>query len=155
MNEFHARSPSRNRSVCGYFAGVIAAGLILKISQASGMPSDILQLESLFSGSVSYASGCVYLSFLPCFLTHLFIRRFHIRNVIFYLIAGSLICILVGGIVNFGLEVWNASNAGLNPNARVVPTRDIRFFVISGAIAGLLYWAIAGRFYPPKKIVTL
>ncbi|MCX4165085.1 MULTISPECIES: hypothetical protein [Paraburkholderia] len=88
---------------------------------------------------VIYIAG-FFISALPCVLLHLFAAHFRIGNPIFYVVAGGLL-----GLFGFAIAFLLPSHfSPMRPN--ILHWYLTRLVPVSCAV-GLVYWAIAGRYF--------
>lgn len=122
-------------------AASLAAGLVVTLAV---LVPEIGQLaldryERSVLGFV-VAFGAIFVSFfafLPALIVIAFGESFSIRSVLYYAVAGAAIAALS----YMGTSGWNTLALTVDGFAR----RELEVLTGAGIIAGLVYWAIAGR----------
>jgi hypothetical protein len=140
--------------VAGYLLGCAAAGVLVVLGFAAPRLIDDLG-ASFHLGIMSLMAAAVIVvvlacSALPAFLTVIYAERTGKRSAGFYAAAGAL-----NGLLSFVLycmaTIWRS---GAAPTlARDITAADgmirlaggLALFALAGILAGLVYWAVAGR----------
>jgi hypothetical protein len=127
----------------GLFVAFAAAGIILAIGVMA--PDMIFGGESdprdhaIFVMVMFFATGmAVTLSLFPAFVLVLLAEIFAVRSVLVYAAFGAVVGFLAYYGVDFAARFENATD--MTPIPRL-----LELVVASGIVAGLVYWAIAGR----------
>lgn len=116
-------------------AAAFAAAAILGVDPAELGSSSWPQIVHLSVYVVSLAFGVMVSVFWPALVAVSVAEGFKLRGVVPYLVAGCLV-----GLVQ-ALPLGEA----LGADGDALGTAAIQLSVASGAVGGLVYWAIAGR----------
>ena len=119
----------------------LAAGMVVAIAVLMPAWSD-LALGSLDDGTfgVVVAFGAMFLSafaLLPLLLVVVLAESFAIRSVLFYAVAGAGLA----AVLYLHFRSWDTLAFSVNGFAR----RELEIIAAAGIVAGLVYWALAGR----------
>ncbi|WP_428524830.1 hypothetical protein [Roseibium sp.] len=124
------------RIMKGYFCGCVTAAILLLIF--------LLLLSGYFSEATDRPAGSIFvvfmvtlvlvffayaLSILPVTLILITAEMFHIQHWIFYTLSGALIGFWITIVID----------------GQVYSLFDLASFMSAGALAGLVYWHVAGR----------
>ncbi len=92
-----------------------------------------------FWGFTVVGSGSTAIGFLPLFLLIILAETFRLRSVLFYALAGVGIMLLA----YYGTGIGNPYEESIDQAGPL--TREVELVIATGAVFGLVYWAIAGR----------
>ncbi|MBO9426255.1 MULTISPECIES: hypothetical protein [Stappiaceae] len=124
------------RIMKGYFYGCVTAAIVLLIfllllsgyfSEATDRPTG--SISAVFIVTLVLVFFAYALSILPVTFILITAEIFHIRHSIFYTLSGAVIGFGVTRVID----------------DQVYTLFDLVSFMSSGALAGLVYWHIAGR----------
>ncbi|MGS4883516.1 hypothetical protein [Roseibium sp. MB-4] len=124
------------RIMKGYFYGCVTAAIVLLIfllllsgyfSEAIDRPTG--SISAVFMVTLVLVFFAYALSILPVTFILITAEIFHIRQLIFYTLSGAVIGFGVTRVID----------------DQVYTLFDLVSFMSSGALAGLVYWHIAGR----------
>jgi membrane protease YdiL (CAAX protease family) len=121
------------RIVCGFIAGVLAAGLFLSwgLFQAAGPDQDPVAFAAMLGTGFVTASVLGSMAFIPAAVAIVLAETLAWRGLIYHLGAAGLIAL---GLWTLGVET-----AGTEPR----PGTSVA--LAAGFLGGLVYWLIAGR----------
>jgi hypothetical protein len=119
----------------------LAAGLVVSIAVLVPMIGD-LTLGPVEGGTVGVlvAFGAIFVSayaLAPVLLVIVCAEAFSIRSLLFYALAGGLL----GAVLYFNYTGWSGRAFTAGGFAR----RELEIMAAAGIVAGLVYWAVAGR----------
>jgi hypothetical protein len=112
-------------------AVVMFAFLVLDQTDVSALARDLAAILAVIGLSAVTLSGYALLPFL---LVVALAEGFRLRSALFYALAGGALAL----VLTFG--------SALGINVSQIFVRDREIMVVAGLLAGLVYWAIAGRY---------
>jgi hypothetical protein len=112
-------------------AVVMFAFLVLDQTDVSALARDPAAILAVIGLSAVTLSGYALLPFL---LVVALAEGFRLRSALFYALAGGALAL----VLTFG--------SALGINVSQIFVRDREIMVVAGLLAGLVYWAIAGRY---------
>ncbi|WP_346892370.1 translation initiation factor IF-3 [uncultured Roseibium sp.] len=120
------------RIVCGFIAGVLAAGLFLSwgLFQTTGPDQDPIAFAAMLGTAFVTASVLGGLAFVPAAVAIVLAELLGWRGIIYHLAAAGLIA----------LGLWTLGNETMASGAR--PGTSVA--LAAGFLGGLVYWLIAG-----------
>jgi hypothetical protein len=107
------------------------AFLVLDQTDVSALARDLAAILAVIGLSAVTLSGYALLPFL---LVVALAEGFRLRSALFYALAGGALAL----VLTFG--------SALGINVSQIFVRDREIMVVAGLLAGLVYWAIAGRY---------
>jgi len=121
------------RIVCGFIAGVLAAGLFLSwgLFQAAGPDQDPVAFAAMLGTGLVTASVLGSLAFVPAAVAIVLAEGLAWRGIIYHLAAAGLIA----------LGLWTLGDQTMATGPR--PGTSVA--LAAGFLGGLVYWLIAGR----------
>lgn len=120
------------RIVCGFIAGVLAAGLFLSwgLFQTAGPDQDPVAFAAMLGTGFVTASVLGSLAFVPAAVAIVLAELLGWRGIIYHLAAAGLI----------SLGLWSLGNEAMASGPR--PGTSVA--LAAGFLGGLVYWLIAG-----------
>jgi hypothetical protein len=123
------------RIMKGYFYGCVTAALVLLIFLLllSGYYSEVIDRPTgstfaVFTVTLVLVFFALALAILPVTFIVVIAEKFHIRHPVFYMLPGALIGFWIIRVID----------------GQVYSLFDLASFMSAGALAGLVYWHVAG-----------
>ncbi|MGF6510639.1 hypothetical protein OKW26_006466 [Paraburkholderia sp. 32] len=163
--------PSALRASLAYLLAVTAASTYIVVSR---FPHVIAQrassglLHPLWQTILVLLSDCLFIviiglpaaffSALPCVLLNLLARRYHFRNPLFYVFVGCGLALLAVFPFISVTSGWTWYTDPPNPSPPLGFWPEVHsvasVFGVAGAVAGLTFWLVAGRYFLGKSALA-
>jgi magnesium-transporting ATPase (P-type) len=152
--------PSRDLVVLAYFLSVMSAAICMYSNVFwrsppldSGAPNLNRPIHTKFDvlAFFVYFIIATILSFIPCWGLAVFVRKFKFKNLFFYASSGILLSELLAVVwlsITYKLSRYDFEADSLLTFGEQFINQAI-LWGISGLVAGIVFWAVAGRRFSP------